>query len=172
MQDILRQLAGGDLRSIGISDELVKKILVKPLLFHKVFQGLYAPDPVIRMRAADVLEKASKNNPGLLKPHKTQIIALLQNDKQQEVCWHMVQIVPRLDYTEAEEKKIYSALKDYLSHKSKIVRSMAIEALGLMALKNPLLLNEVKKIIKKQIVSTSPAVKARAGKILIKLDAQ
>ena len=57
MNEILHKLQGGDLRSIGRSDEVVQDILNKPSLFKDVFMGILSDDPIVRMRSADAIEK-------------------------------------------------------------------------------------------------------------------
>jgi hypothetical protein len=54
---ILAKLEGGDRRSIGNSEEVVQTVSKNPALFEELFSGLLADDPVVRMRAADAIEK-------------------------------------------------------------------------------------------------------------------
>ena len=54
---LLEQLAGGDRRSIGRSNEVVATVLADPELLSVLFSGLDHDDPLIRMRAADAREK-------------------------------------------------------------------------------------------------------------------
>jgi hypothetical protein len=53
---MLEMLKGGDRRSIGISNEAVARVLKEPELFDTLYAGLFADDPVIRMRSADAAE--------------------------------------------------------------------------------------------------------------------
>ena len=129
MSDILNKLQGGNLRSIGRANEVVQEIEDNPSLFHEVFSGLSDNDPVVRMRSADVIEKVSKNRPELLSGYSSKVISTLGSVSQQEVCWHMAQITPRLEYTKRQEMQIIGSLKRLLSHKSKIVRVSAMDAL-------------------------------------------
>ena len=57
MNAILQQLKGGDRRSIGASPKVVDQVLAKPNLFRVVFDGMTDPDPLVRMRCADAIEK-------------------------------------------------------------------------------------------------------------------
>jgi len=169
---ILDKLRGGDLRSIGRADEVAANIEENSTLFEKIFPGLYDIDPVVKARSADVIEKATLNRPELLSNHKQDIISILQDETQQEVCWHIAQIIPRLDYTPAQEKKIIAGLNKYLSHKSKIVRVCALEALTDLAQKNPMIVKEVIKKIRFHVKTGSPAIKARGRKILKRLNTE
>ena len=169
MTKVLDKLKGGDRRSIGRADEVVSDIQKNRSLFKEVFKGLYSDDQVVRMRSADVVEKISRQNPGLLAGFEKTIIKELSQIEQQEVCWHVSLLLPRLSYTKAQEKEIFKILKGYLSHKSKIVNVNAMEALAILATKNNAILQDVKQIIKLKVASGSSAIQARGGKLLKRL---
>jgi oligoendopeptidase F len=167
---ILDKLRGGDLRSIGRANEVVGDIEKNVSLFETVSRGLYDSDPIVRMRSADVIEKVTQNKPELLSNHTSEVISILTTAKQQEVCWHMAQIAPRLPYSPNEENEIIKALKRYLTHKSKIVRVSAMESLANIAERNRSILNEVMEIIKMQEATGSPAIQVRGRKLLKRLN--
>ena len=169
MTAILEKLQGGDRRSIGKASEVVQEVTHNPALFESVFNGMTHNDPVIRMRAADVIEKVTQSKPELLSGYTPKVISLLINSKQQELCWHLAQIVPRLRYNDLQEKEIIKCLTSYLLHKSKIVQVSAMEALAIIAQRNTALLNDVIDIIIKQKATGSPAVQSRARKLLHRL---
>jgi hypothetical protein len=169
MMTTLDKLRGGDLRSIGRSNEIVADIEENPMLIEKVFLGLHDPDPVLKARAADVIEKATRKKPELLFGHKREIISILEKEKQQEVCWHIAQMIPRLIHTSEEEEVVLHALNNYLSHKSKIVRVSALEALTDLAQRNKSILKEVTETIRFHAETGSPAVQARGRKLLKRL---
>ncbi len=167
---ILDKLRGGDLRSIGRSNEVAGDIEKNVSLFETVFRGLYDSEPIVRMRSADVIEKVTQNKPELLSNHKKEIISILRNETQQEVCWHIAQMIPRLKYTPEEEKEIVDGLNKYLSHKSKIVRVFALEALTDLAEKNKAIVKEVINTIRLHVETVSPAIQARGRKLLKRLN--
>lgn len=171
MTKILKKLKGGDLRSIGRADEVVSDIQKNQSLFKEVFKGLYHDDPVVKMRSADVVEKITREYPGLLSGFEEPIINDLSQIDQQEVCWHIALLLPRLFYTEKQEKEILEILKRYLSHKSKIVNVNAMEALTILAIKNKLIKRNVEGIIRSKVESGSPAIQARGRKLLKRLSA-
>lgn len=74
MSKILQQLAGGDFRSIGKSNEVVRAVISNPRLFSELFAGLLQDDPIIRMRVADAVEKITAQKPELLQGYKKQIL--------------------------------------------------------------------------------------------------
>ena len=98
---LLKSLSGGDLRSIGASNQVVTEVLAQPDLISVLFNGVESSDPVIRMRCADVIEKVSAMHPELLLPFKNTILQRLTKVQQQEVRWHVAAILPRLPLTKA-----------------------------------------------------------------------
>lgn len=166
---MLDKLRGGDLRSIGRANEIVAEIEDNPRLIEEVFSGLHDRDPVLKARVADVIEKATREKPELLLDHKKELISILKKEKQQEVCWHIAQMIPRLKFTPQEEEVVIQALNHYLSHKSKIVIVSALEALTDLAQRNNSILKEVTKTIRLHAETGSPAVQARGRKLLKRL---
>ena len=69
VMSVLDKLRGGDLRSIGRSNEVAGDIEKNVSLFETVFRGLYDSDPIVRMRSADVIEKVTQIKPELLSNH-------------------------------------------------------------------------------------------------------
>ena len=53
---------------------MVDEVLGEPSLFADVFAGMFVDDPIVRMRAADVVEEVSAKRPELLQPHKRRLI--------------------------------------------------------------------------------------------------
>ena len=107
---ITKMLIGGDLRSIGKSDEVVKKVVKEAELIELLYDGFFTDDPVVRMRTADVLEKVSRKTPNILMPFKKSLIKKVSQIDQQEVQWHLAQIYPRLILTEKEIETVRKIL--------------------------------------------------------------
>ncbi|MEK7323777.1 MAG: hypothetical protein AAB217_00810, partial [Chloroflexota bacterium] len=88
MSTILKKLEGGDLRSIGRSEEVAADVLADPALFGGLFEGMLDDNPLIRMRAADAVEKITLEHPEYLRPYKKKLIKQVAQIEQQEVRWH------------------------------------------------------------------------------------
>jgi len=84
MKNILAQLEGGDRRSIGKSEQAVKDVSKDPALLADLIAGLLDADPVVRMRAADAVEKSTREHPDLLQPWKRLLLetGLTVEDKE------------------------------------------------------------------------------------------
>ena len=57
---VLDRLRGGDWRSIGRANAVARAVLRRPGTLPELAAGLWHADPVIRVRAADALEKVSR----------------------------------------------------------------------------------------------------------------
>ena len=85
MSALLSKLSGGDRRSIGRSEDVAAEVLAKPSLFHELFSGMLDGDPIVRMRAADAVEKVTAKHPEWLKPYKRKLLGSVAAIDQQEV---------------------------------------------------------------------------------------
>ena len=172
MHAILKKLQGGDRRSIGKVDEVVDQVLGSTPLFEELINGLFADDPVIRMRTADAVEKITLKKPDLLHPHKKKLIRLAGDTEQQEVRWHMAQILPRLILKSDDRKTIVEIFFAYLNDKSKIVVTFALQALADFAAKDKKLRSRVIRVLEDLSDTGSPAMKSRGKKLLGRLKKQ
>jgi HEAT repeat protein len=131
--DILGLLRGGDRRSIGRSDEVAAMVSADPRLFPKLIAGLWSENSLVRMRAADAAEKVTRMRSDLLRPHKKELLGLLQETSQQELRWHPATRIPRMSLSPAELQRAVSSLTIYLEDRSSIVQTFAIQGLADLA---------------------------------------
>jgi len=82
----------------------------------------------------------------------------------------MAQVSPRLDLSKSEEKQIIELLKRLLSHKSKIVRVSAMDAIASFAERDKTIVDEVREIIRIQMKSGAPSILSRGRKLLHQLE--
>jgi HEAT repeat protein len=167
--DVLSRLRGGNRRSLGRSGEIALKIANDPELLAQVFEGLLSVDPVLRMRAADAIEKATRKHPELLKPYKRRLLREIALIDQQEVRWHVAQILPRLQMTAKERQHAVSILLDYLEDKSSIVRTFAMQGLADFAMEDAQLRARVAPLIEFLTSKGTAAMRARGRKLLVQL---
>ncbi len=166
MRDLVRDLSGGDRRSIGNANAVVRDVLRDPELFAAVVEGLSNNDALVRMRCADVVEKVSRAHPEWLRPYKKRLLGIAASACEQELRWHLAQLMPRLDLDKTERRRMEAILLTYLSDKSRIVRTFAMQALADLAIGDPALLRRVSPLIDRLSRTGSPAVRARARKLI------
>jgi len=163
---ILDQLRGGDRRSIGRVPQVVEEVSKNLELVGELVVGLVSDDPIIRMRAADALEKVSKGHPALLNPFKDILLNAAADSEQQEVRWHMAQMLPRLKLSQKENEGVVSILSVYLGDRSSIVKVSAMQALVEFAINDPRLISSVKPVIERACRSGTPAMRVRGRKLI------
>ncbi len=169
MKNILKKLEGGDLRSIGRSEEVVTDVLADPTLFGELLEGMLDDDPLIRMRAADAVEKVTVEHPEYLRPYKKKLIQQVAKIDQQEVRWHAAQLFSRLELSKAERRLVVNILSDYLKDESKIVKTFAMQALADIAGQDAELRAPIIKKLETLTRTGSPAMKSRGRKLLTRL---
>lgn len=166
---LLDKLRGGDRRSIGRSNEVAALVLKRPELFPHLMQGLWNSDPLIRMRAADAAEKVSLHKPDLLKPLKARLLKLLDETTQQELRWHLAQMVPRLPLSKRDRACAASVFRRHLEDPSSIVKTSAMQALADLANADDELMPEVQELLSKLTAVGTAAMRARGRKLLQQL---
>jgi len=170
MSQVLKKLRGGDLRSIGKSEEVVQDVLENPALFGEVFEGMLDDDPTVRMRSADALEKVSSRHPEYLQPFKNRLINEASQIKQQEIHWHVAQMFSYLELSGSERDKVTRILLSYLdSDKSKIVKVCSMQTLANFAEEDKAIRPKVIVKLREIVEIGSPAMVSRAKKLLAKL---
>ena len=167
---LLAKLTGGDRRSIGRSNEVAAEAQAHPELIPILVEGLSSEDLLIRMRAGDALEKATRQRPDLLEPHRSLLLSLATTTAEQELRWSLAQMLPRIQWSAEDRKKVVETLFGYLADKSTIVKVMALQALSDLTRQDPSLTSTVVQAIHQESVAGRPAVQARGRKLLRTLE--
>jgi len=105
-------------------------------------------DALIRMRAADALEKATVRDASAIAPFRKELVDFLSQTEQKEMRWHLAQMVPRLPLDTRERRIAVAALERYLEDSSSIVRTCALEALSRLASRNSTLQARIQELLR------------------------
>jgi len=170
MNRIEQLLSVGDLRTAGKSEEVVIRVLSNPVLFDDVVNAILTENPGLRMRASDAAEKITRDHPEWLKPYKKKFLSQIANINQKEVRWHTAQILPRLNLTKNERKKVYDLMIVYLKDESSIVKTFAMQALTDIAMQDSDYVDNVRNVVKRLVKNGTPAMKSRGKKLMVMLD--
>jgi hypothetical protein len=164
--EIASALSGGDRRSIGAAGQVVAHVLHNPASLAAVIEGIFHRDAVIAMRCADVAEKVSAMHPDWLQPFCGDLVKIACECKQQEVRWHIAQMLPRVHLSTLQKKTAIGLLFEYLGDESKIVKVFAVTALADFAAADASLRNRLVPVLKQFVRNGSPAMRNRARKLL------
>ncbi|MCZ7568336.1 MAG: hypothetical protein M5U01_07090 [Ardenticatenaceae bacterium] len=169
MHSLLIKLTGGDRRSIGRVGEVVAEVLADPSLFQVVFEGMLSDNPVLRMRCADAVEKLTSEHPEYLRPYKQTLLQEVARIDQQEIRWHVAQLLPRLELSADERNAVVAILLEYLGDQSKIVKTFSMQALADIAERDEDLRPQIIAELVELTRSGSPAMKSRGRRLLERL---
>ncbi len=169
LHPLLESLSHGDKRMVIGVEEAVSLVLKDSSLFPILIDGLINDSELIAMRSADAIEKLTSDNPGWLQPYKNTLMKLVKNANQQEVRWHLCQIIPRITLSLKERIALTEEFKVYLTDTSRIVVTFALQAMVDLANEDEKMRSEVVPIIKKMMKDGSPAIQSRGKKLLKQL---
>jgi hypothetical protein len=169
--DLIAKLSFGDMRTTGKVDEIVVDVQQNPALVEGPVECLTNSNPGVRMRAADALAKSTAQHPEWLKRYKSSLLAIFENSDQQEVLWHLAQIIPGMCLNPDEKLQLFPILKSkYKTSNSSIVKTFILQTLVDLSFESPTARNEVKTIVEDAVNTGSPAMKSRAKKLIIHFD--
>jgi HEAT repeat protein len=169
-KNILTLLQGGDRRTIGLADKVAAMVAKNPRLFPELIAGLWSEDALVRMRAADATEKATRKNRALLQPYKKELLGLMAEAGEQEMRWHLAVMIPRLTLTASERERAAQLLDGYLEDRSSIVKTIALQGLADLAQDDASLRAKVIEIVREAGRNGTPAMRARSRKLLVHLE--
>ena len=86
--------------------------------------------------------------------------------EQQEVRWHVAQMLPRLDLSADERETVVAILTGYLDDESKIVKTFSMQALANLAAQDAGLRPQVTALVEELNRTGSPAMQSRGRKLL------
>ncbi len=166
MAKLLDLLRPGDMRSVGATGKAVPMVLGDRGLCEELIEGLFTNEPGLRMRCAGVLEKVTAQRPEWLRPYKDVLLHQVPEIGQQEVRWHLAQMLPRLELTAAERDHARTVLTGFLSARSSILKALAMQGLADLAMRDDAMRCEVIPLIERLTLTGTPAMRARGRKLL------
>lgn len=126
---------------------------------------------VMRMRAADAMEKVSAIHPTVLQsPRRLVLDRLLESDAK-DICWHAAQMLPRVQWPGSERPHVYTRLVQALDDPSRSVAANALQALVDLMRQWPERCADTARIVRRSVQQGSSALRARARKLVAVLDA-
>jgi len=165
-------LSGGDPRSLHGVDDVMPLASADPSTFDGLFECLFSDDEVVRMRAADTLEKIARSRPGLFAGYTQRLLSDVARIDQPSVQWHLAQILAEIELSPKQRARAVAILKQNLDKSDDwIVVNHTLEALGHFAGDDPRLRDELIPILQHHQASTRKSIAKRATKLLAKLQA-
>ena len=119
------------------------------------------------MRAADAIEKLTREFSSYLTKYKKALLELCRMIKTKELKWHLALLIPRLNLSEKENESAWQILARWALDKdeSKIVRVNSIQALYEIASKEKAFTNSFELLLQELKPQNIPSINARIKKL-------
>lgn len=152
MGKMLALLKQGDRRTTGRVADAVRLAVGKRVHIDELVDLLGHANPAVRMRAADTLEKSTVQHAKLLQRHKDNLLELAEIATQNEVRWHLAQILTRLDL-EPEEMTDLADVFERWFHRadSRIVRASALQGMAALAIQDQAFLDDALEMLEQAL---------------------
>ncbi len=138
--NVRRTLTGGDPRSLGQADDVVRAVLGDRLLLGSLIECVFDDDPMVRMRASDALEKICRREPSWLVPHSECLLTEMAAIDQPSVRWHVAQMLARIPLTPRQRASAVAILEGNLTTSSDwLVLNHSLEAMAEFVREDPTL---------------------------------
>lgn len=159
-------LSGGDPRSLVGVEDAVRAVLADPARAEDLLDCCSADDAVVRVRAADALEKVARESPATVAALVDRIFADVGASSQPSVQWHVAQILSEVPLTATQRRRAVEWLVQTLDHAQDwIVLTNAITALAALASTDP----RTQLLAQRLTRDPRKAVAKRAAKVLAAL---
>lgn len=129
-------LRGGHPNSLGRTHEVVDILLADRGRLEELFAAIADPDPVVRLRVGDALEKICRERPGWFVPYVERILGVLGPIDQPSIQWHVAQMLQHLrgDLTEDQVQRATGLLQRSLTSSTDwIVLNVTMDVLTMWA---------------------------------------
>lgn len=166
MNDLLKMLSGGNLRSDGEANQVAQIVLENPQLLDDLVDGLNVSDDVIRGRTSHALEWIARSQPEWLVPHLRRLIRISRSDPVAMVRWHMAMTFGDMAIFEEHVNELGDCLVHLLDDPSVFVRSWTISSLCIIARVYPERNEAISQHISGYRDDSSIAIRARVRKAL------
>jgi hypothetical protein len=145
------------------------EVLARPKLFGALFAGLEYDDSLVRMRAAYAVSKVANERPDLLQPYKEQLIDRLADPTNSALCRAcLLEVLRKIGTTPDDVDLLKDLLLDFLHSESSIVKTFSLQLLFDFAEADPALRPEVMPLLWNALERGTPAMRARARKLMKK----
>ena len=170
-KSVREQLAGGTRTSVGEAEQVVKTALTVVPLRREIYELFLDDDPVVAMRASYVAMKLAQSDPATAQEFKKMLLKNLSLYRQQEVRWHVPQILVHMKLTAAERRKAYEVVMEWSeTDASKIVAYYGLQAAADFAEVDDALLEDFIPRLRKLNARGAKSVSNRCKKIAKQLE--
>jgi hypothetical protein len=166
MSTFKEKLTGGTRTSVGAADEVIQVLLNDTDGLSAIYDLFLDEDPVVAMRSSYVAMKVAMLMPQSVSPFANDLVKNLHLYTQQEVRWHIPQLLVHVELTGAQKRKAYEVLMLWSeTDKSKIVGYYSLQTAADFAKTDDTLLQDFIPRLKKANMNGAKSIQNRCKKI-------
>jgi hypothetical protein len=169
-ETIRKMLEPGGRLDPGRVCEVVELLNRRPSKLEPLVECLWHEDLAIVNRAADALERVTRDRPEQAQQWKGPLLGLLAEVSEKKVRWNLALVIPRLKLTVPECRRAAGLLRSYLDDTSSIVKTSALHGLADLTRQDRELLPQVVDLLRVAERSGTPAMRARSRILLKKIE--
>lgn len=166
-ETIRQMLEPGRRLDAGRVWEVVEIVEGRPGKLAEVIECLWDDNPALASRAADALERSTRDRPAVAQRFKNELLGLMAEVTEKKVRWNLALLVPRLKLSIPECRRAAEVLNTYLDDPSSIVKTAALHGMADLTRQDPESLPDVLDLLRMAGRSGTPAMRARS-RILLK----
>jgi len=144
------------------TDADVQALLDDPSLIEELITAFEHGDRNCMEYAAECMEKVAARKPELLAPYCPVVLELIGSAGSWLVKLRVARMIPRLPLSGGQRLHAFELMRGYLSEKSSIVRTWAMQAMFELSRKDAALRDDVLDVIDHALAGGTAAMKARA----------
>jgi len=169
-ETIRQMLEPGRRLDKGRSWEVVELVEGQPRRLAQAIECLWDDDARVASRAADVLERATREKPAQAQRWKEPLLGLMAETTEKKLRWNLALVVPRLRLTISECRRAAATLATYLNDPSSIVKTAALHGLADLTRQDRASLPAVLDLLRWAGRSGTPAMRARSRHLLAEFE--
>lgn len=155
--------------------EVVEWIAAAPRRVPALIELMWDEDAGVAGRAADVLERITRQpSPAVRRAvtaYKEEILGLLADARFPKLRWNLALLLPRLELTVPECRRIAAVLQTWLDDPSSIIKTSALHSMADLTLQDPASRDPVMDMLRTAGRSGTPAMRARSRILLKQMEA-
>jgi hypothetical protein len=164
-------LSGGTRTSVGDADQVIIELIQDPSGINEIYGLFLDEDPVVAMRSSYVAMRVAEQRPETVNPFTKDLLKNLELYTQQEVRWHIPQLLVHLELSTAQRRRAYEVIMNWAeTDKSKIVGYYGFQAAADFAEQDETLLQDFIPRIRKANATGAKSIQNRCKKIAKQLD--
>jgi hypothetical protein len=163
MESLHRQLRGVQW-GLSRAREIAREIAEDKAAVRALVRELFGEDVEVRKRAADVARRITERDGRLLERYADELAGLLETMPADEsrTRWHLGLVVPRVAHTRPQRLRAARTMSLLAQDQSNVVRCSAVEGMGLLAMQEASLRDELEVMVESFLREGTLAMKSRA----------